>query len=255
VVPVSYPAEGSQNCFALEDESFWFAHRNRVIINALRYQSPPPSRLLDIGGGNGYVARALQDAGYLVTLLEPSETGTRNARARNIADVICAAFDPSLFVPGGFQIAGLFDVIEHVEDDVGMLRQIRCILPPDGVVAITVPAFQTLFSPDDTHAGHFRRYTVRTMRALLQTAGFDPITVSYFMAPLVLPVLLLRALPARLGFQSRSTQQRRERDHGKGSRLAPIAAGLLAAEATFLARGGKLPFGTSCMAVARVSAR
>ncbi|MSP02706.1 MAG: class I SAM-dependent methyltransferase [Acetobacteraceae bacterium] len=249
---VSYPDEGSQNCFALEDGSFWFAHRNRVVADALLTLMPPPARMLDIGGGNGYVARGLEAAGYAVTLLEPNETGSRNARARGIADVICATFEPSLFIPGRFRIAGLFDVIEHIEDDAGTLSGVRSILPPGGLVVLTVPAFQSMFSADDVLSGHFRRYTRKMMSALLRTSGFEILRVSYFMAPLALPVLLVRALPARLGVRPRWNQQRHDRDHGKGSVLAPLATAILAAEARFLARGGQLPFGTSCLAIGRV---
>jgi SAM-dependent methyltransferase len=253
--PVHYPEDGSENCFALEERSFWFRHRNHVIVDAICRLALPPARILDIGGGNGYVARALQASGYAVTLLEPSEAGSRNAHARGICDVICSTFEPSLFVPKSFRIAGLFDVIEHIEDDVDLLRKVRGVLSPGGFVVLTIPAFQSLFSFDDTRSGHFRRYTRKTIGAVLRASGFEVTRTDYFMAPLAPPLLLLRALPARLGIRPRWTQRRHERDHGNGTGLVPLAAAaMLAAEARFLARGGRLPFGTSCLAVGYVPA-
>jgi hypothetical protein len=63
--PVSYPSDGNDACFALEDVSFWFAHRNDCIVAAARKFPPPPGEaIFDLGGGNGFVARGLLDAGF-----------------------------------------------------------------------------------------------------------------------------------------------------------------------------------------------
>jgi SAM-dependent methyltransferase len=207
--------------------------------------------VLDIGGGNGYVARNLQSAGYRVTLLEPSETGCRHAHVRGIADVICASFDPALFHAGSIEVAGLFDVIEHVEDDVGMLRSVGQTLSPGGFVIITVPAFQWLFSQDDTLSGHYRRYNRGMVGKLLRASCLEVVHLSYFMAPLLPAVLLLRALPALFGVLPKWDQRRHARDHGYGSRLAPLATAVLGAEARMIAYGMRLPFGTSCLAIGR----
>ena len=61
--PVSYPDEGHGACIALEDGSFWFRHRNRCIVAAVKAFPPPDGgTIFDIGGGNGFVARGLLDA-------------------------------------------------------------------------------------------------------------------------------------------------------------------------------------------------
>lgn len=249
---VSYPEDGSDATLALEDTSYWFAHRNRVILDAIRRVAPPPRLFLDIGGGNGFVTRALVQEGYKTVMLEPSAAGAANARARGLTNVIAAAFQPSLFRPGKIQVAGLFDVIEHIEDDVGFLRGVAAILPPGGVVAITVPAFQLLYSPDDAAAGHFRRHTCGTAAALLRAAGFQPLRTTYFMAAMVLPVFLLRTIPGWLGLRRGVDRARDRREHGEGSGLRHAAAAMLAAEAGILARGGSVPLGTSCLALGRL---
>lgn len=249
---VAYPEDGSDAALTVEDTSFWFAHRNRVILDAIRRVVPPPCLFLDIGGGNGFVTRAMVRAGYPSVMLEPSPAGAANARARGLTNVISAAFQPSLFKPGQVDIAGLFDVIEHVEDDVGFLRGVATILRPGGVVAITVPAFQTLYSPDDAAAGHFRRHTRGTVTALLRAAGFQPLRTSYFMMATVLPVLLLRTIPGWLGMRQGLDRARDRREHGDGSALRRVAAAMLAAEAGILARGGSMPVGTSCLALGRL---
>jgi len=62
--PISYPSDGNDACFALENSSFWFAHRNDCIIAAARKFPPPAGGLIfDVGGGNGFVARGLPGRG------------------------------------------------------------------------------------------------------------------------------------------------------------------------------------------------
>jgi SAM-dependent methyltransferase len=249
---VAYPEDGSDASLAVEDTSYWFAHRNRIILDAIRRVAPPPRLFLDIGGGNGFVTRALVQGGYPSVMLEPSAAGAANARARGLKNVISSRFQPSLFQPGQIEIAGLFDVIEHIEDDVGFLRDVAAILRPGGMVAITVPAFQTLYSPDDAAAGHFRRHTRGTVTALMRAAGFQPLRTSYFMMAMVLPVLLLRTIPGRLGIRRGIDRERDRREHGEGSALSSFIASMLAAETGILARGGSAPMGTSCLALGRL---
>ena len=80
---VHYPEAGHDTCFGVEDASFWFAHRNRCIA-AVVDRFPPPAGLpiVDVGGGNGYVAKMLHEKGLRTILVEPGGSGVRNARAR-----------------------------------------------------------------------------------------------------------------------------------------------------------------------------
>ena len=78
---ISYPDQANQWCNEVEDASYWFEHRNRIIINAIRL-FPPQGWLADIGGGNGFVAQALQREGFEVVLIEPGKDGIRMAQAR-----------------------------------------------------------------------------------------------------------------------------------------------------------------------------
>ncbi len=250
---VHYPDDGSDAAFAVEDSSWWFAHRNRVILGALRRALPPPATFLDIGAGNGFVSRGLRGAGYGVALLEPSEAGARNARGRGLPNVACAAFAPGLFAPGSFDGAGLFDVIEHVEDDAGLLRAVRGVLRPGGVVAVTVPAMPSLFSSDDAAAGHFRRYTRRSLGAALAAAGFEAARTAYFMAALVPAVFAARRLPSLLGLRRGLDRARDTREHGDGL-LGRSLGAALAPEAALLSRGGTMPLGTSLLGLARAPA-
>jgi SAM-dependent methyltransferase len=251
---ISYPAESNEFLYQVEDKSFWFSHRNRCIVEALRRYSPQ-GVLFDIGGGNGYVSAAIQKAGWPVVLLEPGPDGARNARARGIEHVICSTLDEAGLKPASIDAAGAFDVIEHIEDDHGFLRSLAGILRPGGRLYLTVPAFPFLWSQEDIDAGHYRRYTLRTIEAVLRRAGFTVEYATYFFGLLPPAILLQRSLPHRLGirFGKDSVEQQARAQHGAGQgALGRILAPILDREVQRIHDGKRLPFGSSCLAVARI---
>src|SRR4030095_4970802 len=100
---------------------------------------------------------------------------------------------------GSFGAIGMFDVLEHIEDDAQALRALHGMLADGGRLYATVPAHRRLWSAADRDAGHFRRYTTRQLRGLFGRCGFDLDVCSYYFWPLPLPMLLLRSLPEWLG--------------------------------------------------------
>jgi SAM-dependent methyltransferase len=73
-----------------------------------------------------------------------------------------------------FDLVGLFDVVEHVEDDAGLLDQAAKLVAPDGYILLTVPADPRLWSSLDDYAGHLRRYTRKMVFDLIARAGLVP---------------------------------------------------------------------------------
>ena len=102
---VSYPADGNEQCAQLEVGSFWFAHRNRCIVTAVRAH-PPAGFILDVGGGNGFVTRGLIDAGFSSVLLEPGEEGVATARQRRIDHIIHASLEEVQLVANSIPAVG-----------------------------------------------------------------------------------------------------------------------------------------------------
>jgi SAM-dependent methyltransferase len=252
VSAVSYPEEGNAACFAVEDSSFWFRHRNRCILQAIK-SFPPSGAFFDVGGGNGYVARAIQDSGLDVVLVEPGFSGVRNALKRGIRQVVRATLKDAGVLPGTLPAVGLFDVIEHIGDDSGFLAEINRLVIPGGRVYITVPAYQWLWSGEDILAGHSRRYTVPALRRLLENAGCAVEFATYFFSFLPLPILLLRVLPYRLGLASKEIADSDVRsDHDPGNPLVErLLQKLTRRELSRIAGLRPLRFGGSCMVVAR----
>jgi SAM-dependent methyltransferase len=202
---ISYPDEGNQECFAVEDRSFWFRHRNEV-LRWLLGKFPVQGVFADVGGGNGFVARMIQETGCPVVLFEPGWEGASNARKRGVEDVVCSTFEDAELAEQSFAGMGIFDVLEHIEDDSGFLKRITKGLAKGGYMFVTVPAHQWLWSEDDVHAGHFRRYSRSGLQSVLRAAGLEPVYCTHFFRILIPPLFAARTLPSLLGIRRVSTE-------------------------------------------------
>lgn len=250
---VWYPDEGNENFRAIEERSFWYLHRNRCITAAVRHR-PPTGVIFDVGGGNGFVSLALQQAGYSTVVVEPTADGARNALARGLRPVIVATLEGAGFRPHVLPAAGMFDVLEHIPDDVDYLRRLRAVLVPGGMLYLTVPAYQALWSSEDDADRHQRRYTLSSLRRTLTEAGFTVEWQSYMFAWLPLPILLLRALPSRAGARGAPTRERTADEHALPQGVAGRALrAMLDAEYRWLSTGRAVPFGGSCLVAARAA--
>lgn len=251
---VSYPEHGNDVCLQVEDTSYWFAHRNDCIQSMLQ-RFPPGGTFYDIGGGNGFVALGMQKAGMDVALLEPG-SGAQNACARGLRNVIWSTFEDAGFQHGTLPAAGAFDVVEHIADDIAFLTAIRRHLQPGGRFYCTVPAGPLLWSDEDIHAGHHRRYTRATLSAALSQAGFEVEFVTYFFSWLIPLVFTLRALLFRLRGNraaERGQVQTVKNDHTLPWPLRTPVNLVHAWELSQLRAGRQIPFGTSLLCVARAS--
>lgn len=243
---VSYSEDGNDYCYQLEDRSFWFRHRNACIASVVR-RFPPAGTILDIGGGNGFVARGLIDAGFPTALLEPGESGAAHARGRGIAQVVCADFDAARFLPGSLPAAGLFDVLEHIPDDVRFLESLREKLVTGGKLYLTVPAGAWLWSADDRDAGHFRRYSIRRLEKTLRAAGFRPLYGTKLFSILPPAVFALRTLRSLWGLRRLPIQTY---DGLHEVKVGGLTDRVWAWEERRIRAGRRIPVGTSCLAAA-----
>jgi SAM-dependent methyltransferase len=204
--PVSYPADGHDLCYSVEENSFWFRHRNAVITAAIQ-QFPPQGTIFDIGGGNGYVALGLREAGFPVVLVEPGLAGARHALHRGLEHVICSTVEAAGFLPQALPAVGLFDVLEHVENDRAFLCDLRSVMKTGGRLYVTVPAYQALWSLEDEYVGHYRRYSTKSLATCLEGAGFTIEYVTYFFWFLPILILLSRTFPVALALTGPSMRQ------------------------------------------------
>ena len=231
---------------AVEDEYWWYRGRRRIVLDVVAgLPLPPQPQILDAGCGSGRNMVELSGFGTVVGL-EPSERGAEVARARGVGDVVVAGIDAMPFEASRFDLITLLDVLEHIEDDRGALRELRRVARPGGVLLITVPAYPRLWSSHDELNLHCRRYTRPTLLSRAVEAGWHPLRTTHFNA-LLLPV----AAAWRLGERLRPGQETPET-----SELQRTPAALnwlleqpLRAEAALLRGGRRIPAGLSLVGV------
>lgn len=245
---IAYPADANKVYSEIEEKSFWFTHRNRVILKAIQSFSPLAKTFVDIGGGNGYTAAFLSRNGYETVLVEPGLDGIKIAKQRGVNHLINSTLQDAGFGNSLFSNVGLFDVVEHVSDDVAFLKQLNPVLREDGKVFITVPAFNWLWSQNDVNAQHYRRYTIEKFRRSAELAGFKVVYATYFFTMLPLGIFIFRSIPYRFGIRFKSLYSKALKEHKSGfaSRMMGLAGDL---EIAALAKKKTLSMGSSCLIV------
>ncbi|MFM8958344.1 MAG: class I SAM-dependent methyltransferase [Actinomycetota bacterium] len=227
----------------LDGTSWWYQTRNRIIIQALR-TVPTGTAIWDIGCGTGVVSAALRSTGHQIVGVEPSRAGAE-ITARTGIPAFHTTLEKLELPSNSLAAVSLFDVLEHVQDRQGLLHELHRVLQPDGFLVLTVPALPLLWSQFDDDEAHQLRYTRLTLRNELVKAGFSVETIGYMFALTVLPLLLLRALPYRLGIRKSLSDSAGVAVHG----------GLLGHLASQIDQSLALrtPFGSSVLAVVRKS--
>jgi SAM-dependent methyltransferase len=171
---------------------WYYVSKGRALLSFLRHIRG--ASLLDVGAGSGIFSRQLLDAGVCerATCVDPAyeEERTESHNGREIA------FVRNVDRPSQ-NLVVMMDVLEHVDDDVGLLRQYSDTLPADGWVLISVPAFQFLWSGHDIFLEHRRRYTKRQIEDVVARAGLTVVRSRYFFGFLFPVAAAIRLYAAR----------------------------------------------------------
>jgi SAM-dependent methyltransferase len=231
----------------VEDAHWWYRGRRRVldrVIDGLRL--PARAEILDAGCGSG--RNMLEFAGQgVMTGIELSPTSVLLARQRGAGEVVEGSVLEMPFESGRFDLATSLDVIEHLEDDLVALRELRRVVKPGGALLVTVPAYQWLWSGHDVVNHHHRRYTRRTLRQVAEQAGWHQTRTTYFNSLLLPAAILLRVLDR---FNHKTTESSLD----LWIPPAPVNWLLerpLQFEAAMVGRGGRIAAGLSLLAVFR----
>lgn len=245
--------------FAVEDRHFWFQGRSQLIARVVRgliSDLAPGYRVLEVGCGTGTVLQVLENvcAAGQVTGMDLFAEGLDFARRRVSCQLICGDLRTPPF-DTTFDLVGMFDVLEHIENDCDTLDHLCRLIHPGGRLLLTVPAHMTLWSYFDESACHFRRYSRGEMQTKLTAAGFEVEFISEFMMTLFPLVWLGRRLNALFQRQgpSRATVNcgLLERELRIVPVLNTLLLWLLRLENLAVARRWRLPIGTSLLAIAR----
>jgi hypothetical protein len=245
---ISYPEDQNSLCMQFEESSFWFIHRNNSIISMVK-NSPPTGPILDVGGGNGFVSLGLIQSGFEAIVLEPGIEGAMNAKKRGITGVICSTYQDAGLRETSLDACAMFDVIEHIEDDTAFLKALHQDMKINGKLYLPVPAYSLLWSQVDKDAGHYRRYTRRTMTKLLKNCGFNVNYSTYIFSVLPIPIFLFRTIPSLFGSKKNHSEiaSTKKSEH---TRKSSILSTIWSFELSKLSAGSKIPFGGTLLVTA-----
>ena len=175
----------------LEASHFWFVARNELLVGLANKFCPKARRFLEVGCGTGAVLREFASSRSWERIVgsELHPAGLNHARQRLPSAVEFAQMDarqiPAL---GLFDLVGAFDVIEHIEDDEGVLRGLRAATEPGGGIIVSVPQHPWLWSPADDFAHHERRYRRGELETKFHRNGFEVVFSSSYTS-LLMPLM------------------------------------------------------------------
>lgn len=195
--------------FDLERRHWWFQVRNRLLMERIAAVLGPkrPLRILNIGAGTCATSELLARFGEVVSVEydEHCVAYTRGRLNLPLQQGTILAID---FPDQHFDLVCAFDVIEHVDDDGLAVREMKRVCKPGGLVAVSVPAFQLLWSHHDVVNHHFRRYTMPQLVQVFEQnqpatgTGGSIVYRTYFNSALFLPIAAFRlaskAIPKQL---------------------------------------------------------
>lgn len=181
----------------IEEGHWWFVGK-RLLLRALLRGEAADVRMLDLGCGTGGVLRDWMSQARCVGA-DRSELGLRICARRGFETLTRADLTRLPFRPGSFDLVLMLDVIEHVEDDVDLVRRAAELCVPGGRVVVLVPAFPMLWSQHDETFEHHRRYTAKGLRRTIEAAGLEPLRMTYTNTLLFPIAAIWRLLSHRVG--------------------------------------------------------
>lgn len=220
------------------DQHWYYASKAKAMMRHIG--AKVPEKVLDVGAGSGFFSKYLlknssaREAWCVDIAYESDQDIHLNEKEihyRNTVGPIEA--DLVLFM----------DVLEHVDDDVGLLRLYADMVPRGASFLISVPAFQMLWSQHDEFLEHKRRYALRQLEEVVRNSGLD-IKHSAYGFGMVFPIAAITRLIQKLS-KPRSPRSQLVRHHPVVNTLLKTLCDI---EAPFLKRNRAVGLTAFCMA-------
>jgi SAM-dependent methyltransferase len=260
IIDKTLPREMQQHTYAImrrvEETHWWFVGRRQIIqsflvrvVRSLKEDRGNEAlggnalKILDVGCGTGANLEMLSQFGEAEGV-DVSSEALSFCRERGLTNVKQGAAEALPYEPNSFDLVTGLDVVEHLDDDLAGLKEMRRVLSRGGRALFFVPAFMFLWGVQDDVSNHRRRYTLKELNRVVRQAGFEVERSTYvnlsFFAPILLGRLLMRATRLRPESENNLTI----------GFLNGVLGKLLGAERLLL-RYLNFPFGVSIICVAR----
>lgn len=232
-----------EDLFSLEEKHWWHISKRRIVRKLIeKYNAVSNPKILDIGCGTGKNMEELQNLG-IVYGLDSSPEALLFCKKRGLHNLILGSAEKTHLKKKSFNIITLLDVLEHT-DDSKSLKEIYRILKEKGLIIITVPAYNFLWSSWDVVLHHKRRYTIENLKLILQQNNFHIKKISYMYSFLVLPVFIIRMI------KSITFKKTYPSDFKLSSSFINLLMDKITRFESYILMCLPIPFGTSIIAVA-----
>jgi SAM-dependent methyltransferase len=247
-----FSADSFKKLYDVEGDNFWFKSRNKVIQGLFKKYlgENKAAEVLEIGCGTGYVLNGLKDRfpSYSLIGSEIHLKGIEFAKKR-LPEVDFIQLDATRIpFQEKFDAVGAFDVLEHIEEDVEVMKNVHKSLKKGGLFFISVPQYMFMWSQADDMAFHKRRYTRSEMKQKLESVGFEVAYLSSFVFTLFPLMYTSRKLR---GKEERKTDKEDMEEFNIPPIVNKTFSAFMKIDEFLIKNGIKLPFGGSVIAVAK----
>lgn len=230
----------------VEDRMWYYGALHRHVLRSLRSNLPAvaSSSVLDAGCGTGGLLRRLKEAepAWRLAGLDYSPVACDLARERTGLQIAHGSITSMPFADASFDAVVSCDVVCQVTDAAVAIREFHRCLRPSGIVVLTMPAYQWMYSYHDREVANRRRYNRGEVNALLRAKFAIRHSTYWNMIPFPLAVVRRKIFPPKVS------------DSDVHLFSAPVEAafnGLMAFEHAWLRAGFRMPFGNSVLTVAQ----
>jgi SAM-dependent methyltransferase len=233
--------------FQVEQAHWWHVGRRKIIASFVeeicsRVRDRKP-RILDVGCGTGANLLLLSQYGDAEGV-DISDDALAFCHERGLEKVKSGSAEQLPYDDESFDLVTALDVVEHLDDDLAGLKEMRRVLRPGGRALLFVPTFMFLWGLQDDVSHHRRRYRLPELKRVMVEAGLEVERATYVNLTFFLPILLIRQLMKLTGVKAASE------NNINVPALNGILGSLLAAERLPL-RYLNFPFGVSGICIAR----
>jgi SAM-dependent methyltransferase len=247
------PREMMEHTYAIffeqEESHWWYVGRRRIIRSFVKeicgQIGGRAAQILDVGCGTGANLLMLSEFGEAEGV-DISPQAITFCQARGLSNVRLGAAEALPYDDDQFDLVTALDVVEHLDDDVGALREMWRVIRPGGRLLLFVPAFMFLWGLQDEVSNHRRRYRLPELRRAVVAAGFEIERTSYANITFFLPTLMVRQVMRLTGLSTDSEVRINI------PALNRVFAWIFGSE-RWLLKACSFPFGVSAVCVARRS--
>ena len=193
----------------LAEKHWYYRSKSAALLNLA--EPLHPQKILDVGAGSGFFSKFLlthtqAKTAYCIDPNYPEERDCDHAGKPIEYRHQCIDTDADLVL--------MMDVLEHVEDDLALLKEYVAKAQNGTQFIVTLPAFQFLWSEHDVFLGHYRRYTISEVVDLMRRAGLVVEQRAYYFG-LVFPLAFIARMTSRLFGRRSNAPQSDLKQHGR----------------------------------------